>query len=122
MPRENLEFGCLAEKEAAEFLKSKGYKLLEINYRTKFGEIDIIARENATICFVEVKARHCLDYGQPFEAVDFRKQSKIARAAAIYLKNKGLIEKPCRFDVLSIFYKGKDREIALFKNAFENQV
>lgn len=122
MSRERLEFGRLAEKTGAEFLKRKGYKILELNYKTKVGEIDIIAKEKETICFVEVKGRHSLNFGNPSEAVNFRKQQRIAKAAAFYLKINNLMERACRFDVLSVLRNGNKEEISLIKNAFDNPV
>ena len=119
MPGKNLEFGKAAEKEAAEFLETKGYKILKANYKTKLGEIDIIAQDQDTICFVEVKARHSLNFGEPAEAVVFKKQKQISKAAVYYLKLNNLLDKPARFDVLSILYKDNKRELSLIKNAFE---
>ena len=92
MPAGNLEFGKAAENAAAEFLKAKGYKILERNYKNKFGEIDIIARQDGVICFVEVKARHSLNLGVPQEAVSTRKQRQICRVAVYYLKANRLLE------------------------------
>ncbi|MFA6357598.1 MAG: YraN family protein [Candidatus Omnitrophota bacterium] len=119
MLRKNLEFGKIAEKEAVEFLKTKGYNILKVNYKTKLGEIDIIGQDKDTICFVEVKARHSLDFGQPCEAVSFKKQMQISKAAVYYLKINNLIEHLARFDVLSILYQGNVGEMSLIKNAFE---
>lgn len=119
MPQSKLEFGKAAEKAAVEFLKTKGYKIRERNYRTRFGEIDIIAQDKDAICFVEVKARHSLDLGSPEEAVFTRKQKQISKAAIYYLKTHKLLEKPARFDVLALLYKDKIPEISLIKDAFE---
>lgn len=119
MPETKLEFGKEAEKAAVDFLKVKGYKILERNYRTKFGEIDIIARDKDVICFVEVKARHSLNLGAPEEAVFARKQKQISKAAIYYLKINKLLEQPARFDVLALLYKGNSPEVSLIKDAFE---
>ena len=119
MPGKNLEFGKVVEKEAAEFLKTKGYKILKSNYKTKLGEIDIIAKDKDTICFVEVKGRHSLKFGQPCEAVTLKKQRQISKAAVYYLKLNNLMDSPARFDVLSILYGDNKGELSLIKNAFE---
>ncbi len=119
MPGKNLEFGKVVEKEAAEFLKTKGYKILKSNYKTKLGEIDIIAKDKDTICFVEVKGRHSLKFGQPCEAVSFKKQRQISKAAVYYLKLNNLMDRPARFDVLTILYRDNKGELSLIKNAFE---
>ncbi len=119
MPETKLEFGKEAEKAAVDFLKVKGYKIRQCNYRTRFGEIDIIAQDKDVICFVEVKARHSLNLGAPEEAVFARKQKQISKAAIHYLKMNKLLEKPARFDVLALLYKDKVPEISLIKDAFE---
>jgi putative endonuclease len=119
VPGRNLEFGQAAEKAATEFLKAKGYKILERNYKTRLGEIDIIAQDNGVICFVEVKARHSLNLGTPQEAVFAAKQRQISKAAVYYLKLNHLLERAARFDVLTLLYKGSLPEISLIKDAFE---
>lgn len=119
MPAGNLEFGKAAECAAVKFLKAKGYKVLERNYKNKFGEIDIIAQQAGVICFVEVKARHSLNQGLPQEAVSLSKQRQICRAAVYYLKFKKLLEQPARFDVVALLYVNSQPEISLITNAFE---
>ncbi|MHB8154566.1 MAG: YraN family protein [Candidatus Omnitrophota bacterium] len=119
MPAINLEFGKAAEDAAVKFLKAKGYKILERNYKNKFGEIDIIAQQNGVICFVEVKARHSLVLGSPQEAVNSSKQRQISRVAVYYLKSKKLLERPARFDVLALLYVNSQPEISLITDAFE---
>jgi putative endonuclease len=109
----------LAEKAAVTFLKNKGYKIRECNYRTKFGEIDIIAQDKDVLVFIEVKARHSLDLGSPGEAVFIRKQRQISKVAINYLKINKLLESAARFDVVSLLYKDKVPEISLIKDAFE---
>lgn len=115
----NLEFGKAAENAASRFLKAKGYKILERNYKNKFGEIDIIAQQDGAICFVEVKARHSLKMGVPQEAVSLRKQRQICRVAVSYLKSNNLLERPARFDVLAFLYLNSQPQISLITNAFE---
>ena len=119
MLSENLEFGKAAENAAAKFLKAQGYKILERNYKNKFGEIDIIAKQKGVICFLEVKARHSLNLGVPQEAVSARKQRQICRVAVYYLKNNSLLEHPARFDVLALLYVNSQPEISLITDAFE---
>ena len=115
----NLEFGKAAEDLAAKFLKAKGYKILERNYKNKFGEIDIIAQQDGVICFIEVKARHSLNLGFPQEAVTFSKQRQICRVAVSYLKSNKLLERPARFDVLALLYANSKPEVSLITDAFE---
>jgi putative endonuclease len=118
MRSESLEFGKAAEDAAAKFLKTKGYKIIERNYRNKFGEIDIIAEQKKVICFIEIKARHTLDFGLPQEAVSGSKQRQISKVALGYLKSKRMLDRPARFDVLGILYKNNQPEISLITDAF----
>ena len=115
----NLEFGKAAEAAAVSFLKAKGYKILERNYKNKFGEIDIIAQDKGVICFIEVKARHSLNLGAPEEAVSARKQRQISRVAVSYLKSKKLLECCARFDVVALLYESNQPQVSLITNAFE---
>ncbi len=90
------------EAKAAHFLEEKGYRILQTNFKTKFGEIDIVAFKDGVIVFVEVKNRSTLCYGRPIEAVDFRKQQKIRRVAEVYLSIKRKPYADCRFDVIEV--------------------
>ena len=94
--------GRVGEKKAAEFLKEKGYKILETNHKTHLGEIDIIAEDGEYVVFVEVKTRSGDAFGQPSEAVDRKKQEKYFRVATEYLQRKGKLDAPSRFDVIEI--------------------
>ena len=106
--------GRVGEKKAADFLKKKGYKILDLNYKTPFGEIDVIANDNGVIVFVEVKTRSNEDYGRPCEAVDRRKQEKYYKVASYYLQRQSKIDSECRFDVVEI----EDGQINHILNAF----
>lgn len=110
--------GDEGEKIAQEFFKKKGFKILEKNYRTVFGEIDIIAKDKDVLVFIEVKTRADAAFGHPFEAVDRRKREKIRKVALCYMKN---LKKECaaRFDVLSINVEGGSEKIEHFRDAFE---
>jgi putative endonuclease len=111
------QFGQKGEDIAAGYLKGKGYKILHRNYRTPLGEADMIVSDNDVLVFVEVKARTGSFFGEPFEAVDFRKQGKIRKIALYYLKlNK--LEKQVRFDVVSIVSKNGKDEINHIIEAF----
>lgn len=104
---------------ALEFLKNKDYKILERNFRTILGELDIIAKDKETICFIEVKTRTSDKFGLPQESVNRLKQRKMSQSAMIYLKDKNLLEKPARFDVVSILNPQQDAKIDLIQDAFE---
>jgi len=110
--------GQTGEKIAATYLQNKGYKILERNWRGRFGEIDIIAQEKNQIVFVEVKARQSKDFGLPEEAVDFKKQNKLVRTALEYLQ-KTPTKLSFRFDVIGIEFKSfSNYKISHIKNAF----
>lgn len=94
--------GRIGEKTAENYLKKQGYKILERNYKTRVGEIDLIASDNGYTVFVEVKARSSDSYGAPSEAVDKRKREKYYKVASEYLLKKGLSDTACRFDVVEI--------------------
>ena len=94
--------GRAGELKATEFLKKKGYEILERNYKTHIGEIDIIALDNETVVFVEVKTRIDDAFGAPAEAVDERKRFKYKKVATEYLVKKNRLENNCRFDVIEI--------------------
>ncbi len=119
MPKDNLNLGSLAEDRAQEFLKASGYRVLARNYRTKLGEVDIIAIDKDTLCFIEVKARSSDRFGSGLEAVSRLKQRQISKAALSFLKEKKFFDKKARFDVVSLDFSGPEEKITLIKNAFE---
>ncbi len=94
--------GRVGENKACEFLKKAGYKILEKNYKTFIGEIDIIAKDKDTIVFVEVKTRMDDGFGSPSEAVNRKKQEKYYKVASEYLQKNRENDSPCRFDVIEI--------------------
>jgi len=112
-----LTLGQRGEVHAVEFLKAKGYTLLETNYRTKLGEIDCIFKDGDELVFVEVKTRSSRAFGDPLEAVNQRKWRQITRVAELYLRTVPA-ETPLRFDVIGII-DGKPPQIDYIKNAFE---
>jgi len=114
-----MKLGAKGEGAAVDFLKKNGYKIITKNYKTPMGEIDIIAQDNKTLVFIEVKTRESLIYGQPFEAVNSAKKRKIANAALLYLKRFKQQIPPCRFDVVSICYVNDSPKCELIRDAFE---
>ena len=111
-------FGQKGENLATSFLISSGYQIIERNFKTKLGEIDIIAKEQNTLVFVEVKARHSLEFGYPEEAVTSSKIATIARVGEYYSKLHPDLPQSLRIDVLAIGPKDKKGKlrIKLFKN------
>ena len=94
--------GNRGEAEVARYLRKKGYTLLASQWRCRFGELDLVARDRkGTICFVEVKLRTGTACGLPREAVDRRKQARLRTAAALYLSTHE-IDAPARFEVAEV--------------------
>jgi putative endonuclease len=112
--------GKKGEDRAASFLRLKGYRILEKNFRVGQGEIDLIAHRNKTLVFVEVKTRRGKSQGAPLEAVTSHKVERLSNAAAVYLASHAEF-KDCRFDVVTI---GPEKnwlglmKIRHFENAF----
>ncbi len=113
------KIGKRGEDIALKYLKKHKYKILDRNYRCRFGEIDIIARDRDTLVFIEVKLRRCRDYGTPESAVDERKRRKIERVALDYMMKNDLRDRDIRFDVVAIDMGDKKEDIRLIRNAFE---
>ncbi|MBI3803307.1 MAG: YraN family protein [Nitrospirae bacterium] len=111
--------GREGEKIAAEFLLKKGYRILERNFRTRFGEIDIIAQDGKMLVFVEVKARSSDQFGAPQLAVNTKKQVKMSRVALAYMSQKKMDACECRFDVVGIRAQMGAPRIEHFRDAFE---
>lgn len=95
----NLYTGKLAEDLASNHLKKKGYSIVERNFRNRFGEIDIIAKDKDTLVFIEVKAKTGKDFGLPEEMVNRKKLSKVRKMAEVYLNGVNTL---CRIDVIAV--------------------
>ena len=122
MTRARIALGKLGEDLACRELERRGYAILARRYRRRGGEIDIIARDGATIVFVEVKAREGRAFGAAAEAVTGLKQRKIVQLAFDYLMRQRLTNRPCRFDVVSVHFDAGEAgapAIELFQNAFD---
>lgn len=112
----NRQIGTIKEQQAAAFLVKSNYEILELNYRCRQGEVDIIAQKEGQIHFVEVKYRKNTAYGYPAEAVDLRKQIKICKVCDYYqLMHPYANERGCHFDVIAIL----GDQITLIPDAFE---
>ncbi|MHB9155453.1 MAG: YraN family protein [Endomicrobiales bacterium] len=110
------ELGNEGEQQGLAFLKKKGYLLLARNFRTRYGEIDLVTRDGDDLVFVEIKLRGSASFGMPFEAVTAAKQGRIVRAALQYVKEHRLRRENMRFDVVSI--GPEPGRIELIKAAF----
>jgi putative endonuclease len=114
-----LTLGREGERVAEQFLKRKGYKLVERNYRCPVGEIDLIALDGRVIVFVEVKTRSGHGFGTPAEAVASWKQKKMIKTAMFFLHEKRLHNRAARFDVVGISWPGREPVFEHIENAFE---
>jgi len=111
--------GTFGEWVAVRALKNAGYKILDINYRCKLGEIDVIAREGGTLVFVEVKARRSNRFGNPKMAVTQKKQRKVSMVALEYLKRNGISDEKARFDVVAVSLRSSQPDVEIIRNAFD---
>lgn len=109
------QIGFEYEKIAGEYLEKHGYEIIEYNFYSRSGEIDIIAKHEGYLVFVEVKYRENNKSGHPLEAVSIAKQKTICKCAMYYMKKNHLYDVPVRFDVVGII----GNEVALVQNAFE---
>ncbi len=115
----NLQTGKLGEQMAAACLEKAGYCILERNYRCRFGEIDLIAKDGDTIVFVEVKSRRSDHYGMPQLAVGAEKQRRISKISLYYLQANRLESLNARFDVVAVSLRAEKNHIEWIKDAFE---
>src|SRR5690606_40402414 len=106
----------------SRYLQTEGYRILERNYRCRFGEIDLIARDGSVLAFIEVKTRRSRVFGAPALAVTPRKQRHIIKVAQLYLAQKGSEQAVCRFDVVTIELDRDRPRIEIIKNAFQPDV
>src|SRR5207244_2527542 len=116
-PRQSL--GKTGEDLACAELRRRGYEIVARRYRTRLGEIDIVARHAGTLVFVEVKARAGSAYGGAAAAVVLGKQQRIARMALDYLVRHRLTEQPCRFDVVAVDFTEGQPRIEVYTHAFD---
>jgi putative endonuclease len=119
LPQKSL--GRRGEDAATRFLKRLGYRILARGLDSRLGELDIIAVDDRTIVFVEVKTRTTTDAGHPADAIDATKQRRMTQAALAYLKSHGLLQYAARFDVVAVTWPENARRptIEHYKNAFE---
>jgi putative endonuclease len=116
------ELGKWAEDHACRTLARAGYAIVERRHRTRFGEIDIIARDHGVLVFIEVKSRRTLTCGVPAAGVTSQKQRRLLRLAEMYLQQSGQTNTPCRFDVVSVYCPrpGEPPRVDLLKSAFDH--
>ena len=117
------ELARIGEDHAARYLRARGYRILERNFRARSGEVDIIAEQKGALVFVEVKARSSGEFGEPRDAVTVWKQRRIMNAARSYAARLGGGERTVRFDVVEVFItpEGRVRKVELIAGAFEGR-
>jgi putative endonuclease len=111
--------GQQGEAAACAYLKTAGFTIIDTNFRTKAAEVDIIAKDDPFICFIEVKTRNSLKKGLPREAVTLPKQQKIIQAALLYCQKKNIHNPNIRFDVVEVIKKKDSLSVNLIKHAFQ---
>ncbi len=114
----NGEFGRWAEKEAGKYLKRLGYKIVDRNFKTPFGEIDIVIRDGDTIAFVEVKAERG-KFGCPEEKVSRVKRQRLIKSAKVFVNRYKFQEYSLRFDVITVKIADRETIIEYAKDAFQ---
>lgn len=119
MAEHQQRLGRVGEQAAIQYLQAQGYRILEQNYRCRFGEIDLIAQDGPVLAFIEVKTRQSRTFGPPAAAVTLRKQHHIIKAAQVYLARRGNEQVVCRFDVVTIELDLQQPRIEIIKNAFQ---
>ena len=117
--RNTRHMGTKGEDSALRFLKHRGYRIIQRNYRCRFGEVDIIAADGDIIVFIEVKSRTSDAFGRPEEAVVTRKQQRISQTARHYLAVHDLVDRDARFDVVAIHFSPGGETVELIQDAFE---
>ena len=119
MSQQRVAFGKTGEDLAVEELERRGYAIVDRRWRTRAGEIDIIARDGDTLVFVEVKARDGHEFGDGAESVTMRKRQTIVRLAKHYVQDARWGDRPCRFDVVTIHLDSGQPVVTVYPNAFD---
>lgn len=111
--------GQEGEDVAWEYLQRAGFRLVERNFRTRAGEIDLIVERRGTLVFVEVRSRSSSRFGTPLESVDVQKQRQVARVAQEFLARRRLGDRVMRFDVVAVEWQDGPPRVEHVENAFE---
>jgi len=119
MSQARQSLGKFGEDLACQELERRGYAILARRYRRRGGELDIVARDGQIVVFVEVKTREGCEFGAGAESVTSLKRRRMASVALDYMARHNLVERPCRFDVVSIDMNGQEPRVELYQNAFD---
>ena len=118
MTQHNQRLGQLGERIAERWLVKHGYRILARRFRNGHRDIDLIAQRDATIAFVEVKARKGSEFGDPVEAVHHRKQRELARSARVWIDRHGRAGEMYQFDVVGVLVAESRVQVKHVTNAF----
>jgi len=118
MPNAKQRLGAAGETLACEELEKLGYLIVERNYRSRFGEIDIVATDAGTVVFVEVKTKTSGDFGDPVDEVTAQKQRQIVSMGEEYYTYRCQPDTQCRFDVVSVDLSVMPARVTIYKDAF----
>ena len=113
------ERGRRGEEVAEAYLRARRYAILARNWRTRVGEIDLVASRDGVVVFVEVRGRHGARFGTPFESVDARKRAKLGRMAAAFLQSRRLEDRVARFDVIGVDWDQAEPAVEHLEGAFD---
>jgi putative endonuclease len=116
--QERANFGVLGERVAAKWLQRAGWRVLQRRYRSGHRDIDLIVERSGLVAFVEVKARHGADFGDPVEAVNWRKRRELTRSAVTWIDRHGRPGESYRFDVVGVLVDGPRVRVRHVTNAF----
>ena len=118
MTRERQAFGALGERVAERWLVGRGWSIVGRRFRSGHRDIDLVARRDGLVAFVEVKTRQSAELGDPVEAVDWRKRRELARSAAVWIERFGRPGDAYRFDVIGVLIAGRRTRIRHLEDAF----
>jgi putative endonuclease len=113
-----MQFGQQGERVAERWLLAKGWRVLQRRYRSGHRDIDLIAQRDSLVAFVEVKARSGDDFGDPVEAVNWKKRNELVRSATTWIERHGRAGDVYRFDVIGVLVSGRQVRIRHVENAF----
>jgi len=118
MVARHLKSGRFGEEMARIFLAKQGYEVLELNWRCRYGELDLICRDQQAVIFVEVKTRNTATLETPAEALNQRKQTKLIKSASLFLSQHRLWHAQSRFDLVSVYFQTHHCQVDHVPNAF----
>lgn len=111
-------FGEVGERVAERWLKRQGWRIMQRRFRSGHRDIDLVVERGGVVAFVEVKARRGLEFGDPVEAVNWRKQRELTRSARVWIDRHGRADDSYRFDVIGVWLDGERVKVRHIENAF----